>query len=226
MKAWMKAVAILILGGMPIGIAVLTAGPQPLTTGEHITYLVGVKSSFIPSIPVAFDHSTEGERLIGTRQTKALDGTPLTSNTTMFSGKYSYPFKASAPVSVGGSNWRLAIVRSTGKYARSWELLADDNPSNVKFYRNYKEYGVECVKHLSVAECVSLLNEINSCWEHRTTGQICHDGWDVTSGNDSGGFDAACTITAANYKPYPCRVWAGEDPDVIADQDFPDISDE
>ena len=211
------AAAGLVVGGTGLGVALRQSGQAldpPMTCPEwaksvaeatqtepSIEWFVALLDGFAPPAAV-------GERILGDCANNTCTVEPQGCPKPV-----TYTYERSGAV----NGWRLFKVRGPRYFAAGWRALATEQPSNVRFFRGYKELAPACLAHFTAAQCRALVNDVNPCWK-RADGSLCRYG--RLYGPGQGG-EALCS-PGAGYVPFVCEVTAGQRPEDVVGADFPE----
>jgi hypothetical protein len=226
-KRVFAAAAVIIVGtAAAVGTALLAANAgdqQPFTCAEFRrllpriarmergSFMVATKDGFSPPSAVS---TAAGDFLLG-----ECAGGECVIAASGCSARLAYRYT----VSGAHGGWRLLKIESPLYFGRGWQQLAVDDPSNVMFWRGWKEARGDCLASLAPAVCESLLGDISPCWK-RLDGFRCNRGLlygPGLGGVNADGSDATCSVGATDAWA-PCNdeghgpAWA----EGVTDQDF------
>lgn len=185
---------------------------------ERFYFFVAIRNDVAASLPVAFEHSTEGAWLLGDRNGRDMQ-----------IGTLRYGLDVARGVAFGGGTWRLALGYAPKKILKSWSLFAEE-VGGVQFLGSHGEAWGACVAQVNETQCGRLFSALVNCWDYGD-GSFCHNGV-RKGGSFGGGFlnpddpDPVACEWETGATPRLCSHRYGERPASIAIQITPDLSGE
>jgi hypothetical protein len=218
-KAWLSAIAALVVGGVAWQVAVQQArvdlgmicGDLAATVREAeqrrpVWWFVAVADGFSP--PVAFAVGDPPEhRTIGEIEGTGARGDLVVEDDSCGGTGYRYEFKRATSV----ASHRIYAMRGDRYFARSWQL-GGALTSQVKWLGSWKDVKAACLSRWTAVQCRSMLGQVAKCWR-LGDGTQCRD-YDASTqqgrhhttglgGVLADGSPATCVLDAGAL-PIPC----------------------
>jgi hypothetical protein len=218
-KAWLSAIAALVVGGVTWQVAVQQAREDLGMTCEDLEatvreaeqrppvwWFVGVADGFTPPKAFAVGDPVE-HRTIGEIEGTGAAGHLVVEDDSCGGTGYRYEYKRAASV----ANHRVYALRGDRYFARSW-FDGANLTVNVKWLGGWKDVKAACLSRWTAVQCRSALGQVSQCWR-LGDGTQCRD-YDATAqqgrlygpgvgGVNADGSPATCVLDAGAL-PIPC----------------------